>query len=75
MRSGTSRSTPRNPTSTGSAEAAEANLVAWAEERLRNQFPDRFDAIKGAFEAYREHLLFGDMRARFIDLCFNCPIK
>jgi len=55
------------------AAQAEKNMVEWAEDCLRQTYPGRFDAVKGAFAAYREHLLFGDMRERFIKICFNCP--
>lgn len=55
------------------AKLAEQNMVDWAEEQLQKQVGDRFAAVKPAFEAYRENLLFGDMRERFIKICFNCP--
>lgn len=54
-------------------ELAESNLVDSAEERLARKFADRFAAIAPAFEAYRDHRLYGDRREQFLKICFNCP--
>ncbi len=57
------------------AKLAEENLVAHAEERLKAHFPDRFEGIKPAFDAYRANTLYGDKHDQFINICFNCPVQ
>jgi hypothetical protein len=55
------------------AKLAEENLVDYAEEQITGHFGTRAAAVKPAFKAYREGDLYGDMRKRFLKICFNCP--
>lgn len=54
-------------------KAAEAVLVEWAEDRIKEHYGERYAAVKGAFDAYRENRLYGDMHDKFLKICFNCP--
>ena len=55
------------------AKLAEENLVDYAEEQITGRFGSRAAAVKPAFKAYREGDLYGDMREKFLKICFNCP--
>ena len=55
------------------AKLAEENLVDYAEEQITGRYGDRAAAVKPAFQAYREGGLYGDMREKFLKICFNCP--
>jgi hypothetical protein len=55
------------------AKLAEENLVDYAEEQITGRYGSRAAAVKPAFKAYREGALYGDMREKFLKICFNCP--
>ena len=55
------------------AKLAEENLVDYAEEQITGRYGSRAAAVKPAFKAYREGGLYGDMREKFLKICFNCP--
>lgn len=55
------------------AKFAEVNLVLDTETKLRARDPKRFAQIKPAFDAYRDHRLYGDQLQQFLTICFNCP--
>ena len=55
--------------------SAENNLVDWSEGIIKKHYGDRYAAIKGAFDAYRDGRMFGDMRDKFLKICFNCQEK
>lgn len=54
-------------------KAAESVLVEYAEDRIKTHYGERYAAVKGAFDAYRENRLYGDMREKFLKICFNTP--
>ena len=55
------------------ARLAEENLVDYAEEQITGRYGTRAAAVKPALKAYREGDLYGDMREKFLKICFNCP--
>lgn len=54
-------------------EAAEKNLVQWAKERCQAVYGHRFALASQAWDAYEAGELYGDMREKFLKLCFNAP--
>jgi len=54
-------------------QLAEEIMVEWAKEQMEAKFADRFTSVAILFEKYSTHELWGDMKKRFLELCFNCP--
>lgn len=57
------------------ADAAEINMVNWASETLRRNLGARFASIEIMWTKYYANELYGDMREKFLQICFNCPEK
>jgi len=54
------------------AQLAEQNMVQWAREQMLSAMgAERFAQVGGAWTAYENNELFGEMRERILTICFN----